>query len=204
MMTPRSLPSPFMLSGAQCPCLYNLGSDITWHQGSMGGSLGDTLDTRLDVRYLETTETDNRYRYQTRLSCPSRHMTVLSWRSEVCSKLRGPGPLSFPLIMISASWWNAATIHCCLVYSRYYFHIFIFHEVLSSMEPRHPPAPRRNAEGEVEEDEVAGSSGSTTSYVEWGPGSSKYCTGVWSVDNLAANRVSPHTAAASAHMSPLY
>ena len=73
------------------------------------------------------------------------------------------------------------------------------------MEPRHPPAPRRNAEGEVEEDEeVAGSSGSTTSYVEWGPGSSKYCTGVWSVDNLAANRVSPHTAAASAHMSPLY
>ena len=26
-----------------------------------------------------------------------------------------------------------------------------------------------------------------------GPGSSKYCTGVWSVDNLAANRVSPHT-----------
>ena len=137
----------------------------------MGGCLGDTLDTRLDVRYLETTETDNRYRYQTRLSCPPRHMTVLSWRSEVCSKLRGPGPLSFPLIMISASWWNAATIHCCLVYSRYYFHIFIFHEVLSSMEPRHPPAPRRNAEGEVEEeDEVAGSSGSTTSYVEWGPG----------------------------------
>ena len=129
----------------------------------MGGSLGDT---RLDVRYLETTETDNRYRYQTRLSCPSRHMTVLSWRSEVCSKLRGPRPLSFPLVMISASWWNAV-----VVYSRYYFHIFIFHEVLSSMEPRHPPAPRRNAEGEVEEDdEVAGSSGSTTSYVEWGPG----------------------------------
>ena len=80
------------------------------------------------------------------------------------------------LVMICASWWNAV-----VVYSRYYFHIFIFHEVLlSSMEPRHPPAPRRNAEGEVEEeDEVAaGSSGSTTSCEEWGPGSAKYCTGV--------------------------
>ena len=142
-------------------------------------------------------------------------MTVLSWRSEVCSKLCGPSPLSFPLVMISASWWNAATIHCCLVYSRYYFHIFIFHEVLlSSMEPRHPPAPRRNAEGEVEEDEVAGSSGSTTSYVEWGPCSSKYCTGVWSVDNLAANSlISLHTRTVAVsgcslqqhtHMSPLY
>ena len=83
-------------------------------------------------------------------------------------KLCGPRPNSFPLIMISASWWNAV-----VVYSRYYFHIFIFHEVLSSMEPRHPPAPRRNAEGEVEEEEdevAAGSSGSTTSCEEWGPG----------------------------------
>ena len=133
----------------------------------MGGSLGDTLDTRLDVRYLETTETDNRYQYQEQLSAPSRHMPVSEIRS-VCPSCVDPGPSHFiSLVMICASWWNAV-----VVYSRYYFHIFIFHEVLlSSMEPRHPLAPRRNAEGEVEEeDEVAGSSGSTTSCEEWGPG----------------------------------
>ena len=33
-----------------------------------------------------------------------------------------------------------------------------------------------------------------------GPGGSKYCTGVWSVDNLAANRVSTHCSSISPHV----
>ena len=61
----------------------------------MGGSLGDTLDTRLDVRYLETTETDNRYQYQEQLSAPSRHMPVLEIRS-VCPSCVDPGFTHFP------------------------------------------------------------------------------------------------------------